>query len=73
MYSAQRSCDTVSNAMIEPFPMRALSDRDQTLLDAVVTINDLSLDKDLGYFVSKCIHGNTHANDIHGLHYQTNA
>lgn len=73
MYSPKLSCDTVTNDNIEPFPMRALTDREQTLLDATVTINDLSLAKDLGYFVSKCIHSNPHANDVHGLHYQTNA
>ena len=73
MYSPKRSCGNVSDGTIEYNPMRALADRDQALLDSTVIIKNLSLDNDLGYFVTKCIHGNPCVNDIHGLHYQTNA
>lgn len=71
-YSPKRSCSNVPDGTIEYNPMRALAARDQALLDATIIVKDLSLDKDLGYFVSKCIHGNPCANDVHGLHYQTN-
>ena len=79
MYSPKRSYDNTCDNRMEPFskeslpPRRALPDRDQKLLDATVMIKDLSLDKDLGYFVSRCTHGNSCANDVHGLHYTTNA
>lgn len=73
MYFPKRSCKNVSDNKIEPFPMRALADREQKLLDATVIIKELSLDQDLGYFVTKCTHGLPCVNDVHGLHYQTNA
>lgn len=73
MYYPKRSYEDVSVGKIEHNPMRALTGREQTLLDATVIVNDLSLNKDLGYFVSRCIHGDPCANDVHGLHYQTNA
>lgn len=72
MHYLKHSCENVSYDKIEPFPMRALFAQEQKLLDATVTIKGLSLDEDLGYFVTKCIHGNPCANDVHGLHYQTN-
>lgn len=72
MYNPKRSCENVSDDKIEYRPMRGLAARNQALLDSTVIINDLSLDEDLGYFVSMCIHGNPCANDVHGLHYQTN-
>lgn len=73
MYDPKRGCENVSANKIEPFPMRALADREQKILDATVLIKDLSLDQDLGYFVTKCTHGNPCTNDVHGLHYRTNA
>lgn len=73
MYFPKRSCDNEPDDKVEPLPMRALPDREQNLLDATVIIKELSLDEDLGYFVSRCIHGDSCTNDIHGLHYQTNA
>lgn len=73
MYSPKRSCDKASDEMLAHFPMRALPDQEQALLDSTVTIKGLSLDEDLGYFVTKCTHGNPCTNDVHGLHYQTNA
>lgn len=73
MYYPKRSHSNVSDSTIECNPMRALADRDQVLLDSTVIIKGLSLDEDLGYFVTKCTHGNPYANDVHGLHYLTNA
>lgn len=73
MYSPKRSRGNVSDDTIEYKPMRALAAREQALLDATVFIKDLSLDSDLGYFVSKCAHGDPCFNDVHGLHYQKNA
>lgn len=49
---------------IKYFPMRALSDRDQTLIDTTITIDDDLFDKDFGYFVSR-------ENDVHGIGHQT--
>lgn len=65
MYSPKHSYENVSDDKIEYHPMRALADRDQTLIDTAVTINYGSLDRDLGYFVTKRSDGNPCANDIH--------
>ena len=73
MYSPKRGYEDMSYDRGEYYPARALSERDQTLLDTTVTINNCSLDKSFGYFVSRCIHGDSCANDVHGLHYQTEA
>lgn len=73
MYFPKRSYDNVSDGTVEYKPTRALTARNQNLLDATVIIKELSLDEDLGYFVTKCAHGNPCANDVHGLHYLTNA
>lgn len=73
MYFPKRGCGNVSDGTIKYNPMRALDDRDQALLDSTAIIKDLSLDEDLGYFVTKCTHGNTGTNYVHGLYYQTNA
>lgn len=71
MYFPKRSCSDVSDGTVECKPMRALTARDQSLLDATVIVKDLPLDMELGYFVAKCAHGNPHVVDVHGLHYQT--
>ena len=68
----KRSCNNVSDGTINYNPTRALGDRDQALLDSTVIVKNLSLDEDLGYFVTKCIHGDPCTNDVHGLHYHTN-
>lgn len=73
MYFPKRSRGNVSDGTVEYNPTRALAYRDQALLDAGVMIKDLSLENDLGYFVTKCTHGNPCTNDVHGLHYQTKA
>lgn len=73
MYYPKRSCSNAPDGTNEYNPMRALATRDQALLDSTVIIKELSLDNDLGYFVTKCTHGNPCTNDVHGLHYQTTA
>lgn len=65
MYFPKRSYENGSDDTIEYHPMRALADRDQTLIDTAVTINYGSLDQGLGYFVTKCSNGTPCANDIH--------
>lgn len=72
MYSPKHGCSNAPDSTVEYRPMRALATRDQNLLDSTVIINKLSLYDDLGYFVTKCIHSNPCANDVHGLHYQKN-
>lgn len=73
MYPPKRSRCNASDDTINYNPMRALTVRDQALLDATVIVKELSLSDDLGYFVTKCVHGYQCFNDVHGLHYQTNA
>lgn len=72
MYFPKRCYDNASDDRIELSPKRALSAQEQTLLDTTVAVNNLSLDKDLGYFVTKRIHGAPCASDVHGLHHQMN-
>ena len=65
MYSPKRGCENVYYDKFEYHPMRALPDRDQTLIDTAFTINYGSLDQGFGYFVTRCSDGNPCANDIH--------
>lgn len=59
MYAPKRDFEN-GPERLKYFPMRALSDRDQTLIDTMIAIDDDLSDKDLGYFVS-C------ENDFHGI------
>lgn len=54
MYIPKRGFENGPEYNIEYFPMRALPDLDQTLIDTMITINDDLPDKDLGYFVPMC-------------------
>lgn len=72
MHTPKRGFVTDSENQIEYFPMRALSDRDQTFIDTLVTINDRPLNQDLGYFVSFDRYGGPCPNSIHGINYPTN-
>lgn len=54
MYSPRRGFEDGPEDKIKYFPMRALPDLDQTLIDTMITINDDSSDKDFGYFVPMC-------------------
>lgn len=56
MYVPKRGFEAGPEDKIEYFPMRELPDLDQTLIDTMITIDDDSSDKDLGYFVPMC-HG----------------
>ena len=54
MYVPKRGFENGPEDKIEYFPMRALPDLDQTLMDTMIAINDDLSDKDLGYFVPMC-------------------
>ena len=70
MYIPKRGFEAESESLIEYFPMRAMSDRDQTFIDIVVTIDgDRSLDPDLGYFVSFNRYGGPGPNSVYGINY----
>lgn len=60
MYIPKRGYEDLSYDGVEYYPARALSERDQTLVDTAVAIG-----KGLGYFVTKCSDGAPRANDIH--------
>ena len=65
MYIPKRGYEDVSYDRVEYYPARALSERDQTLVDTAAAINYGSLEQGLGYFVTKCSDGNPWANDVH--------
>lgn len=65
MYIPKRGYDDLSYDGVEYYPARAMSERDQTLVDTAAAINYGSIDQGLGYFVTKCSDGNPCANDIH--------
>ena len=71
MYTPKHSFETESKSQIEYFPMRALSNQDQTLLDTMIAIDDLLPGKDFGYFVSFDRYGGPCINSIHGINYPT--
>lgn len=65
MYIPKRGYEDVSYDRVEYYPARALSERDQTLVDTTATINNGSTEMGLGYFVTKCSDGAPCADDIH--------
>lgn len=65
MYIPKRGYEDLSYDGVEYYPARALSERDQTLFDTAATIDYGSIEKGLGYFVTKCSDGAPCANDIH--------
>lgn len=65
MHISKRGYEDMSYDRVEYYPARALSESDQTLIDTAVAINYGSIEKGLGYFVTKCSDGNRCANDIH--------
>lgn len=65
MYIPKRGYEDVSYDGIEYYPARALSERDQTLVDTDAAINYGSIEKGLSYFVTKCSDGAPCANEIH--------
>lgn len=65
MYTPKRGYEDVSYHRVEYHPARALSERDQTLVDTAATITYGSTEKGLGYFVTKCADGTSCANNVH--------
>ena len=65
MYIPKRGYDDLTYNNVDYYPARALSERDQTLVDTAAAINYGSIDQGLGYFVTKCSDGNPCANDVH--------
>lgn len=65
MYIPKRGYEDVSYDRVKYYPTRALSERDQTLVDTAAAINYGSIEKGLGYFVTKRSGGALRANDIH--------
>lgn len=65
MYHPKHGYENVYYDKFKYSPKRALSDRDQTLIDTAATINYGSLERGLEYFVTKCSDGNPCANDVH--------
>jgi hypothetical protein len=73
MHTPKRGFVTDSENQIEYFPMRALSDQDQTLIDTMIAIDGSSMDKDFGYFVSFDRYGGPCPNNGYGINYPMNA
>jgi hypothetical protein len=73
MNSPKRGSATDSENQVEYFPMRALSDQDQTLIDTMIAIDDSSPGKDFGYFVSFDRYGGPCINSYYGIKYPTKA
>lgn len=73
MHIPKRGFESGSEDQTEYFPMRALSDNDQTLIDTMIAIDDLLPGKDLGYFVSFDRYGGPCINSVYGINYPTNA
>ena len=65
MHTPKRGYEDVSYDRVKYHPVRALSERDQTLIDTAAAINHGSIEKGLGYFVTKGFDGNPCANNIH--------
>lgn len=73
MHVPKRGFEDGFEYMIEYFPMRALSDQDQTLIDTTIAIDGLSPGKDFGYFVSHDRNGGPCPNSVYGINYPMNA
>lgn len=71
MYIPKHGFETDSENQVEYFPMRALSDQDQTLIDTMITIDGLLPGKDFGYFVSFDRYGGPCINSVYGINYPT--
>lgn len=71
MYTPKHGFETDSENQVEYFPMRALSDQDQTLIDTMIDIDGLLPGKDFGYFVSFDRYGGPCINSVYGVNYPT--
>ena len=67
MYIPKHGLETESESQLEYFPMRALSDQDQTLIDTMIAIDGLLPGKDFGYFVSYDRYGGPCVNSVYGI------
>lgn len=67
----KRGFEPDSENQIEYFPMRALSDQEQTLFDTMIAIDGLLPGKDFGYFVSFDRYGGPCPNSVYGINYPT--
>ena len=65
MYIPKRGYEGLSYDRVEYYPARALSERDQTLVDTAAAIDHGSSEKDLGYFVTRRSDGASCMNDVH--------
>lgn len=65
MHISKRGYEDLSYDRVEYYPARALSERDQTLIDTTAAINYGSIEKGLRYFVTKCSGDALRTNDIH--------
>lgn len=72
MYTPKRGYKDVYYDRVEYFPMRALSDQDQALIDTMISIDNLLPGKDLGYFVSFDRYGGPCVNSVYGVNYPMN-
>lgn len=73
MYIPKHGFETDSKNQFEYFPMRALSDQEQTLIDTMIAIDGSLSDKDFGYFVSFDRYGGPCVNSFYGINYPMNA
>lgn len=64
MYTPKRGYEDLSYDGVEYYPSRTLSERDQTLVDTAATIDHDSIEKRLGYFVTKWDDGILCVNNI---------
>lgn len=72
MYVPKRGFENDSENIEEYFPMRSLSDTDQTLIDTMIAIDGMLPGKDFGYFVSFDRFGGPCPNSVHGVNYPMN-
>lgn len=72
MRIAKRGFDSGSEEQNEYFPMRALSNIEQTLINTTIAIDGVLLGKDLGYFVSFDRYGGPCPNSVYGINYTMN-
>lgn len=71
MHVPKRGFESGPEEQNEYFPMRALSDQEQTLVDTMIAIDCLSPGKDFGYFVSFDRYGGPCINSVYGINYPT--
>lgn len=57
MYIPKRGYEDMCYDRVEYYPARALNEREQTLVDTTAEINHSSIEKGLGYFVTRCSDG----------------